>query len=227
MARKSFKVLWGFGSVLGAAALLGTACSGGAAPTPLAPALSVPSPAGALGQQLALRNDVRKLWEDHVTWTRLTIVCVGQGLPDTDATVQRLLQNQADIGNAIKPVYGDTAGDKLATLLKDHIAIAADILTAAKAGDSAKVEAARARWLANADDIAIFLSGANPDRWKFSEVQAALRAHLGLTLEEATAYLNKDWPNSIAAYDKVHQQILQVADILSSGIIAQFPQKFS
>src|SRR5688572_23610774 len=76
-----------------------------------------------------LRADMRKLWEDHVTWTRLYIVSVAAGLPDKDLTAQRLLQNQADIGNAIKPFYGDAAGTKLTELLNEHILGAADLLT--------------------------------------------------------------------------------------------------
>ena len=59
-----------------------------------------------------LRDSMDKLWEDHVTWTRLYIVSAAANLPDKDATAQRLLQNQTDIGNAIKPVYGDAAGEK-------------------------------------------------------------------------------------------------------------------
>src|SRR5581483_5278054 len=68
-----------------------------------------------------LRAALRKLWEDHITWTRLFIVSAAAGLPDLDPTTQRLLQNQADLGNAIKPYYGDAAGDQLAALLRDHL----------------------------------------------------------------------------------------------------------
>src|SRR6266513_5771003 len=81
-----------------------------------------------------LRDSMDKLWEDHVTWTRLYIVSAAATLPDKDSTAQRLLQNQTDIGNAVKPFYGDAAGDKLTALLKDHILIAVDIIDAAKKG---------------------------------------------------------------------------------------------
>ena len=56
---------------------------------------------------------MRKLWEDHVTWTRLAIISLESGSPDTNATVARLLRNQTDIGNAIKPFYGNAAGNTL------------------------------------------------------------------------------------------------------------------
>ena len=82
-----------------------------------------------------LRTNMRKLWEDHITWTRNVICCLVDNLPGTDQAVKRLLKNQDDIGNAIKPVYGANAGNKLTTLLHDHITISADVVKAAKASD--------------------------------------------------------------------------------------------
>jgi hypothetical protein len=169
---------------------------------------------------------MRKLWEDHITWTRLFLVSAIAGLPDTQPTAERLLLNQTDIGNAIKPFYADAAGARLTSLLRDHILIAVDLVGAAKAGDSAKVAAARALWYSNADDIAAFLAAANPRNWPQREMRSMMREHLDLTLVEATARLRGDWALDIATYDKIHNQALAMADMLSAGIIAQFPQGF-
>jgi len=174
----------------------------------------------------AFHDAMRKLWEDHVTWTRLFIVSDLAGLPDKDQTAARLLQNQVDIGNAIKPFYGDAAGDQLASLLREHILTAAKLLDAAKTGDTAAFNDAKARWYANADEIAAFLNTANPKSWPLDEMKAMMKAHLDLTLEEASARLNGDWSGDVAAYDKIHVQILDMADMLSQGIIQQFPKKF-
>jgi hypothetical protein len=170
--------------------------------------------------------DMRKLWEDHATWTRLYIVSALAGLPDKDATAQRLLQNQTDLGDAIKPFYGDEAGGQLTALLRDHILIAAELIDAAKAGNQAAQDDATKRWSANADDIATFLSQANPKNWPLADAKKMMQDHLALTTEEVVAHLQQDWAASIAAYDKVHDQILHMADMLSSGIEAQFPNKF-
>jgi hypothetical protein len=174
----------------------------------------------------AFHDAMRKLWEDHVTWTRLYIVSFAAGLPDTDIAAERLLRNQADIGNAIKPFYGDAAGDGLTALLRPHILIAADLLKAAKAGDSAGVEAASARWSKNADEIADFLNAANPTQWPKATLREAMHHHLDLTLREAQARLHGDWAADVAAYDAVHDHILGMADVLSGGIVRQFPRKF-
>jgi hypothetical protein len=174
----------------------------------------------------AFHDAMRKLWEDHITWTRLVIVSLANDLPDSGPTVQRLLQNQDDIGDAIKPFYGDAAGEQLSALLRDHILIAAEILQAAKNNDTTALNDAIARWYANADDIAVFLNSANPKNWPLNEMKAMMREHLDLTLQEAVAYLHGDHAASIAAYDQIHLQALSMADMLSEGILKQFPNKF-
>ena len=177
-------------------------------------------------KEMALHDAMRRLWEDHIIWTRVFIISAAADLPDKAAATERLLQNQADIGNAIKPYYGDAAGDKLTTLLKEHITTAAEIVTAAKAGEKAKQDDATKRWFANADQIADFLSNANPKNWPQAEMRKMMRDHLNLTTEEVVARLQGNWAADIAAFDKVHQQILHMADMLTAGIVKQHSEKF-
>ena len=175
---------------------------------------------------VALRTHMRKLWEDHITWTRLAIISLETGAPDTSVTVARLLQNQVDIGNAVKPFYGKAAGDELTKQLREHILIAADLIAAAKAGDSAKLADAQSRWVQNADTIAAVLHSVNPRYWKLATMKAEMHMHLDLTAQEAVARLQGDWAADVAAYDKVHLHILHMSDLLSSGIVKQFPARF-
>ena len=177
-------------------------------------------------KEAAFQAAMRKLWEDHITWTRVFIISAAADLPDKDAVTQRLLQNQVDIGNAVKPYYGAAAGDQLTALLKDHILISADVVAAAKANDQAKLADANRRWSANADQIADFLNKANPKNWPDAEMRTMMHDHLKLTTDEAVARLHSDWAGDVRAYDAVHQQILSMADMLSTGIIKQFPDKF-
>jgi hypothetical protein len=175
---------------------------------------------------VALRTDMRKLWEDHITWTRLAIISLTTNSPDTEATVGRLLKNQADIGNAVKPFYGKAAGDEVTRQLREHILIAADLIAAAQAGDQAKLTDAQARWQKNADDIAGVLNSVNPRQWKLEKMKSELRTHLTLTTEEAVARLQGDWNVDVAAYDKIHHHALHFSDLLSTGIVNQFPKRF-
>jgi hypothetical protein len=172
-----------------------------------------------------LRNAMRQLWEEHIVYTRNFIISAVGGLEDTGKIAERLLRNQDDIGNAIKPIYGEAAGTKLTALLRDHILIAADIVTAAKAGNNDGVAKGQARWIANADEIAVFLSGANPN-WPVQTVKDMMYTHLALTTTEVVSRIKKDWPADIEAYDKGHAHMLMFADALTDGIVKQFPKKF-
>lgn len=175
--------------------------------------------------QVVLRQNMRALWEEHITWTRMAIVEFAADSPALPAATARLLRNQTDIGNAIVPFYGRAAGTKLTRLLRSHILIAVDVLTAAKAGDQAALAGAQAAWTKNADQIADFLSAANPAAWPKAEMRQMMRGHLRLTTGEAVARLTGDWAGDVRAYDAVHRQALAMADMLSSGIIAQFPAR--
>ena len=176
--------------------------------------------------QAALRSNMRVLWEDHVTWTRLAIVSLTTGSPDTQATVGRLLRNQVDIGNAIKPFYGKAAGNALTAKLREHILIAADVIAAAKAGDQVKLTDAQARWQKNASEIAALLNSVNPRYWKSARMNAEMSKHLALTTQEVVARLQGRWAADVAAYDQVHHHILHMSDLLADGLVKQFPNRF-
>jgi len=183
-------------------------------------------PIAASAQSRAQLHDaMRKLWIDHVAWTRLFIISAAAGLPDKDATTQRLLQNQTDIGNAVAAFYGAEAGSKLTSLLKTHILIAADLVGAAKAGNTTAVDSLNKKWRANADDISAFLHGANPSHWPTATLRTAMYTHLDQTLAEATHRLKGDYAADVKDYDAIENHIIALADILSDGIAAQFPQK--
>ena len=172
-----------------------------------------------------LKTGMRKLWEDHVTWTRNVILCLVDDLPGGDQAVKRLLQNQVDIGNAIKPYYGEEGGNKLTELLNPHITIAAEVVKAAKAGNTAALDEASKRWHANADEIAEFLSKANPN-WPLADMKMMMDDHLKLTTDEAVQRIKKNYDADAIAYDKVHDEILKMSDMLADGIAKQFPEKF-
>jgi hypothetical protein len=173
-----------------------------------------------------LRTDMRKLWEDHVQWTRNVIFNILDDLPGAAQDVARLLKNQEDIGNAIKPYYGDEAGNQLTSLLRNHILIAADLLVALKNDNTAAFNTANAKWFANADSIAAFLSSANPN-WPLAQMKEMMYTHLNLTAAEALARKQHNYDADVTAYDNVHNEILQMADMLTEGIVKQFSNKFS
>ncbi|HEX7527345.1 MAG TPA: hypothetical protein VF327_13605 [Gaiellaceae bacterium] len=184
------------------------------------------SPTPVSAKAFALHTAMDKLWEDHITWTRMVIVDFAAALPDLKTAEIRLLRNQTDIGNAIKPYYGAAAGNKLTSLLRTHILEAVPVLTAAKAGDKTKLTQALDAWHANGQQIAAFLTKANPVDWPLAMTTTMMKHHLALTTKEAVARLQGNWTTDVAAYDQVHAEILQMADMLSTGITHQFPDRF-
>jgi hypothetical protein len=172
-----------------------------------------------------LRADMRKLWEDHVAYTAFFYKAAIDGGDDAGKIAARLLRNQDDIGNAVKPFYGEEAGNKVAALLRDHILIAADLVKSAKAGDAAGQELANKKWYRNADDLAALLSSVNP-HWPRKTLEGALRGHLQMVTEQVVATLHHDTAAAIAAYDKGADHMLMVADVLTTGIVKQFPARF-
>src|SRR5436189_3466468 len=125
-------------------------------------------------KKMSFHDAMRKLWEDHITWTRVFIISAAGDLPDKATATDRLLQNQVEIGNAIKPYYGDAAGNKLTSLLKEHITIAAEVVAAAKANDSAKLADANKRWYANGDQIVDLLRRTKPKERAQTQLQTRI-----------------------------------------------------
>jgi len=174
--------------------------------------------------QLAYHNEWRKLWEDHITWTRVVIIGILDGLPGTNTYIDRLLQNYEDMEDALAPYYGDDA-EVLGDLIKDHLVIAAEILTALKNGQP--TDALIASWYANAHDIAVQMNEMNPQFWPLDETEQMWTDHLDATLEEATDHFTGNFAGEVAAYDKVHDMALEMADFISNGVMQQFPSQFT
>jgi hypothetical protein len=146
-------------------------------------------------------------------------------LEDQQQVLARLLRNQQDIGNAVKPYYGEAAGNQLATLLQEHIMLAGKVVDAAKAGNTADLNKYNVEWHRNADDLARFLAAANPN-WNARLLQDMLYTHLKLITDQVVARLKKDWQGNIHAIDQNEAHMIKFADVLSDGIIKQFPKQF-
>jgi hypothetical protein len=176
--------------------------------------------------EVKFENEFRKLWIEHVLWTSNYITsATTAGAEDQKQVLARLLKNQEDIGNAIKPVYGEEAGNKLTALLKEHIVIAGDIVNAAKEGNKAKLDQLNKEWYRNADDISAFLSAANPNL-KIGAVKELLYMHLKMVANDLTASLAKDWDARIVSIDDGITHIILMADTISDAVVKQFPEKF-
>lgn len=223
-------------AVLTAAVTALGGCSLSGASTPSAAEAAAAEPAVVMNHNghehpqsdaaVQLYGEMRALWAQHMEWTYATVVAFAAESPGLTATLNRLLANQEDIGDAIRPFYGKQAASQLTALLKVHINDAVPVLQAARAGDKAALDKAIDEWLANADDIADFLAGANP-AWPRGEMRQMMRMHITQTVTYAALQLRADYVGSIREYDQAEQHMMEMADMLSKGIVQQFPDRFS
>lgn len=173
------------------------------------------------GKRIQWIKTFRKLWSEHVMWTRSFIISTAAELGDLQLVTKRLLRNPKDFADVLKKVYGEEKANQFAALLTEHLTIAADLVNAAKAGDAATADEKRKKWYANADEIAAFLVSINPN-WSKSQWQMMLHDHLKVTEEEAGYRLSGQYAKDIAIYDVVEDQALMMADYMAEGIVKQF-----
>jgi hypothetical protein len=175
---------------------------------------------------LQLNWAIRDLWYAHMYWTLITVDAYYNDPIGLNAKLNRLLQNQKDIGAAIVPYYGQGAGDQLAQLLTEHITLAVPVLKAAKENDQVALNKAVADWYANAKAIGGFLASANPENWHAEETQAALEMHITQTIAYSVSILKGEYSQSFGGFEEATRHMVMLADILTEGIAKQFPEKF-
>ena len=175
--------------------------------------------------EVDLKKMHRLLWEQHVYWTRMTIMGIVMSLPDLKFTEARLLRNATDMGNFLRPFYGNQIADAYAKLINEHLMQAAELVTAAAKGDSKKAAELEKQWYQNADKIAEFLSSINPFLSK-EAIRKMFYEHLALTKQEAVYMIQKNYKASIDTFDKIEAEALEMADAISDGIVKQFHTMF-
>ncbi len=171
--------------------------------------------------QMNLMNGLRKLWTEHVMWTRLFVVSALAGLPDLETTTKRLLRNPADFSNVLEIFYGRQKADTFRSLLEEHLKIGAAVVGNAKEGNAKAVEQYSKLWYSNADRIAAFLAGINPC-WTEDEWKNLLYDHLRMTTDMVTARLAGEFIKDSIIFDMIEEQALGMADVMAAGMIRQF-----
>lgn len=166
------------------------------------------------------------LWLEHVNWTRMTIISIVFDLPDLPFVQERLLRNATDLGNCLRPFYGDQIANRYAELIKDHLTIAAELVTAASNGDAITAKLKEEEWYRNADDFVTFLTSINPYLRK-EPLQEMFYDHLKLTKEEAVTMIQGNYKGDVAVFDQIEAEALAMSDMIASAIVCQFWGFFS
>jgi len=172
--------------------------------------------------QLALRD----LWVGHIFWVRNVVLATKYGDADAAKVAEsKVVEDARAIADAIAPLYGKDASDKLFGLLAGHYGAIKDYMTAAFAGNTDAKGAAVEKIKKNAEEIATFLSSANPN-WPKQTLVDLLMAHGAQHIAQIDQVNIKDFSAEAKTWDDMKKHIYMIADALASGIVKQFPKKF-
>lgn len=179
-----------------------------------------------MSDPIDFQKTMRKLWSDHIWYTFVVVNSFFHNPDQVPAVMDRLVENQKAIGKIVVPFYGKDAGDKLGDLLIEHIKLAVPVLEAAKDGDSTALKSAKKDWFKNAAEIADLLGNVNIENWLIDQIKSILEMHIKQTIGYSTALMKNNFQKAIKEYDAAFEHMMHLADIMSTGIIDQFPDKF-
>ncbi|HKM35203.1 MAG TPA: LysM domain-containing protein [Lachnospiraceae bacterium] len=171
--------------------------------------------------QLDLNNDLRQAWMEHVFWVLMYISAYLNNTPDLQAVMDRLEQTPEDITAAFDNFYSQNTVNQLTMLLSQHTSMTADLITAMRDENTAAIEELDRQMTQNVENIARYLSNANP-KYNYDELLRGLKMHLVTTKREIQAALNNNYSEEVRLFDENTNQVLQLADYLTQGLISQF-----
>jgi hypothetical protein len=183
--------------------------------------------AGAVPAKVAATQAAeRDLWVGHIFWVREVVRGLAEkNPPAADFAEKQVVANARQLAGAIEPFYGKDAGDQLFKLLAGHYTAVKAHATATVAGDAAAAKKAIADLTANANEIAKFLSGANPNLPE-ATLKSLLAAHGGHHVQQNQQLASHDMAGEARTWDAMKSHIYTLADALVGGIAKQFPDKF-
>jgi hypothetical protein len=177
-------------------------------------------------KSVELKLALRDLWSGHIFWVRNVVLMTKLGSADAVKVAEdQVVQNARAIADSIGPIYGKAASDKLFNLLAGHYGAVKEYMTTAYANDASGKAAAVDKIKKNADEIATFLSSANPN-WPKDAVLGLLMAHGGHHISQIDQFNSNNFFAEAQTVDAMQKHIYAIADALADGIVKQFPKKF-
>ena len=165
-----------------------------------------------------MKEQLRKLFTEHAVYTKFFIESKLTSLPDLDVITNRLLRNQKDIGDFIKPIVGENNGNMATKLLQEHILAAAGAVEAVKDGNTDKINNAINKVFANSKQVAQFLSSLNPEKLPFDAVLKMFNEHNQHVIDMAIAHSQNKFDEEIKHYDSYYTHMLALSDTLHAAL---------
>lgn len=170
-------------------------------------------------------NQMRLAWLQHVYWTRMLLISIAERLKDEEAVTNRLMENPAEIAEVFESFYGPEVLQAIVTQLTEHLRIGGALITALRDGKQQEAASLNTQWHQNAARIAQLFAAINP-YYSEQEVLEMMNRHLELTTREVVARLSGNYAKDIQEFGEVEEEVLEMADYFTSGLLNQFSEQF-
>ena len=175
-----------------------------------------------------MQKNLRDLWLGHIFWVQRVVLFNTTIDPaEREAAEKQVLANAHAIASTVTPFYGEAGYGKFLALLTGHYAAVKDYSEATMFANTQGQETALARLASNADLFAEFISGVNPQHLPKDTVRDMIAAHGAHHVLQINQYMKKEYVHLDETWPMMRQHVYLFADTLTTGLVKQFPSRFS
>lgn len=166
-----------------------------------------------------LRQRMRMAWLNHITLVKFYLISFFENLSGQNAWKDAVYKNAEEILAIFAQYYPASAMQRFRKLFMEHLRLTDEVAAGLKA-DPAFSGAAMENWYINAEEIASFLSRQTP-AYNETELRKMFYDHLDMERQQMEAYLDGDYETDIEIYLRSQQNMIELADFLTSGLLAR------
>lgn len=166
-----------------------------------------------------LRQRMRMAWLNHITLVKFYLISFFENLSGQNAWKDAVYKNAEEILAIFAQYYPASAMQRFRKLFMEHLRLTDEVAAGLKA-DPAFSGAAMENWYINAEEIASFLSRQTP-AYNETELRKMFYDHLDMERQQMEAYLDGDYATDIEIYLRSQQNMIELADFLTSGLLAR------
>lgn len=166
-----------------------------------------------------LRQRMRMAWLNHITLVKFYLISFFENLSSQNAWKDAVYKNAEEILAIFAQYYPASAMQRFRKLFMEHLRLTDEVAAGLKADPAFSGEAME-NWYINAEEIASFLSRQTP-AYNETELRKMFYDHLDMERQQMEAYLDGDYETDIEIYLRSQQNMIELADFLTSGLLAR------
>lgn len=166
-----------------------------------------------------LRQRMRMAWLNHITLVKFYLISFFENLSSQNAWKDAVYKNAEEILAIFAQYYPASAMQRFRKLFMEHLRLTDEVAAGLKADPAFSGEAME-NWYINAEEIASFLSRQTP-AYNETELRKMFYDHLDMERQQMEAYLDGEYETDIEIYLRSQQNMIELADFLTSGLLAR------